>query len=754
MSALAEVSKPAAQSTDDLDLVAAVRAGDDRAFELLFARYQSRIAAYVRGMVRDHGRAEDITQEVFIAALRRMRETDREIAFKPWIYEIAKNACIDAFRRTRNTSEVSLDAEDALGPSDHRRLAAPGGAPDEAIATKLSIDNLCGAFGGLSQQHHDILVMREFDGLSYREIGERLGMSRAGVESTLFRARRRLSEEYEEIVSGERCLRVRAIADADGGRVAGLRDRRRLARHISHCQPCRRYAIAAGVDVAAARIPAAASKVAALLPLPAFLRRRLDPEHVLAVHGSPAFNLVTTIDPSTASAWSKAVATAATVAVAGLGAGAAVKHDAVEDFIKRTAPSIVGGAPHAPAAERHQARQQALEQAKSLVQTVRAAPVGVTLDAGAGQHEPTDLGLDTAADERAPDAGQTAAPEMSTPSSPAADSSSAPAAGPADASTAETTGGSSGSVEQPAAADPQGGSQLSEGSTQTDEPATADPSLQPAATVPDGLQPLLNNAGIGSGDAGPALTQLSTTDLTLPNLDGLSNESLSHVLPLDPKPASGATEGSADTSGSGPDSGSSSALSLAPSSPPSSTAGSAAGERDGTGSSAVAGHDGGGAGAGHDVVDGASRGEGTDSAGGAGRTADTAGGARRADGAGAGSGEGAARVHEAVRQRDVVSTAPVMTAGTDAGLPGDAAISRQAAARAREALRRHDVLAAIEATGLSVKYVLHATAVIIVQRPDIAVALRGGPASVRAAREVVVRLIVTRALGTRATGHR
>src|SRR4051794_7473931 len=133
MSALAVATKPAGQSTDDLDLVAAVRAGDDRAFELLFERYQSRIAAYVRGMVRDHGRAEDITQEVFMAALRRIRETDREIAFKPWIYEIAKNACIDAFRRSRNATEISLDADDGLGPADHGRLASTGAGPDAAI---------------------------------------------------------------------------------------------------------------------------------------------------------------------------------------------------------------------------------------------------------------------------------------------------------------------------------------------------------------------------------------------------------------------------------------------------------------------------------------------------------------------------------------------------------------------------------------------------------------------------------------------
>ena len=52
------------------------------------------------GMVGDHQRAEDIAQEVIIAALRRLRATEQPIAFKPWLYEIAKNACIDEFRRS------------------------------------------------------------------------------------------------------------------------------------------------------------------------------------------------------------------------------------------------------------------------------------------------------------------------------------------------------------------------------------------------------------------------------------------------------------------------------------------------------------------------------------------------------------------------------------------------------------------------------------------------------------------------------
>jgi RNA polymerase sigma factor (sigma-70 family) len=142
-------------------------------------------------MVHDHGRAEDITQDVFISALRRMRATDSRIAFKPWIYEIAKNACIDAFRRSKRAEEVSYDVEDG---AERLHLMSNGPTPDAAVDTRMSLDHLRGAFGGLSEAHHQILVMRELEGLSYRQIGEKLGMSRPSVESTLFRARRRLSE--------------------------------------------------------------------------------------------------------------------------------------------------------------------------------------------------------------------------------------------------------------------------------------------------------------------------------------------------------------------------------------------------------------------------------------------------------------------------------------------------------------------------------------------------------------------------------
>jgi RNA polymerase sigma factor (sigma-70 family) len=256
--------------------VAAARRGDDRAFGELYSRYGRRVVSYIFGMLGDYGRAEDVAQEVFISALRRMRETERPIAFKPWVYEIARNACIDEFRRTRRVREVPLDSSEEPENAG-RRLESRTDSPVAALERRQQLDDLRGAFRGLTETHHRIIVLRELEGLSYTEIGKRMGMTRPVVESTLFRARRRLGVEYDEIASGRRCEQVQAVVDAGGEkavRALGIRQRRRLARHVAHCQPCRRFAHLAGVDDSLLKGPGLAEKIAALLPIPAFLRWR------------------------------------------------------------------------------------------------------------------------------------------------------------------------------------------------------------------------------------------------------------------------------------------------------------------------------------------------------------------------------------------------------------------------------------------------------------------------------------------------
>ena len=344
-------TRAAGDAVSDAHLVGAVRTGDDRAFERLYERYHRRITSYVYGMVSDHGRAEDIVQDVFMSALRRMRETDREIVVKPWLYEIAKNACIDQFRRSRRTQEVSFDADEGFGAADSGRLMSTSVTPDAAVDRKLALDDLRGAFGGLSDTHHQILVMRELEGLSYREIGERLDMRRPSVESTLFRARRRLAQEYAELISGERCRHVQAVIAGTAAASPGARDQRRLAAHLSHCQPCRRAAHAGGIDVGVHRSKTARARIAALLPWPVFLRRRFDRDDDLGAVASthaPAISqwsshAAVAMDPGLVNAV-KAGAVAATLAIIGIGS-AAGPQGPVPQKTDRAKPAISVGRP-------------------------------------------------------------------------------------------------------------------------------------------------------------------------------------------------------------------------------------------------------------------------------------------------------------------------------------------------------------------------------------------------------------------------
>ncbi len=373
LSGVAEAPSIVADDVDEDRLVAAVRQGDDRAFEALYSRYHRRIQAYVFGMVKDHGRAEDVTQEVFVSALRRMRATERPIAFKPWIYEIAKNACIDQYRRSRRTEEVSLEADEGLAPADYGKLVNSEPTPEAAVANKQDLDTLCGALGGLSDAHHEILVLREFEGLSYQEIGERMNMSRPAVESTLFRARRRLTEEFDELVSGARCVRIQGlIATASESRL-GTREARRLSRHISHCQPCRREALAAQLDDAIlTHVPLgrrAAAKIAGLLPFPIFTR---SPAHLPL------------LSEQAAGGWGK-LATAAVVLVAGAGAAG------VSTQVVSAGPDTDGKA------------RQALERRGAVEQRNASAPAGDVARAAAAERKRTARGdRATAADRRRP----------------------------------------------------------------------------------------------------------------------------------------------------------------------------------------------------------------------------------------------------------------------------------------------------------------------------------------------------------------
>jgi RNA polymerase sigma factor (sigma-70 family) len=190
------VEHRSAQS-EDQELVEAARAGDEHSFELLFERYRGRIASYATRMVGEQG--EDVTQEVFIAALRSIRSSQRAIDFKPWIYEIARNACIDHLRRVRRRGEVaSLDEPGG----EIGAMCGPGGDPHATLEVRERFAVVRRALDELPPRQRELVALRELTGLSYGELAQRTAMSPSAVETTLHRARRRLIAQYQ-LLGGE-----------------------------------------------------------------------------------------------------------------------------------------------------------------------------------------------------------------------------------------------------------------------------------------------------------------------------------------------------------------------------------------------------------------------------------------------------------------------------------------------------------------------------------------------------------------------
>jgi len=222
-----------AEASDE-QLVALAQAGSSEAFASLFRRYRPAIARYAGRLLGDDARAEDIVQEVFLSALRSIRSLDRPSGFKPWLYRIAHNTCVDHMRRTYRGDEVSMDAT-PLPASEEIRLFRRAPSTHAAVTQREDFKNLREAFGGLPPSQSEVLVMRELEGLSYDQIAARMGITRASVESMLFRARQGLRDEYGQIATGERCLRMRPVMARMAEGMGGLRDRRALARHVRGC---------------------------------------------------------------------------------------------------------------------------------------------------------------------------------------------------------------------------------------------------------------------------------------------------------------------------------------------------------------------------------------------------------------------------------------------------------------------------------------------------------------------------------------
>ena len=178
------------QQPSDEQLMSQVKMGEVAAFEILFARYQQPLFNFILRMLGDFHKAEDIFQETFLRVFRHAQKYDESYRFSPWLYQIARNLCLEEIRRQRQVETISVDEDD-----DCQTIELwDKNTPDEQLEMAEAEQIVQNAILRLSEQQREVFLLRENHGLSYDEISQITNLSVSAVKSCLHRARMALKE--------------------------------------------------------------------------------------------------------------------------------------------------------------------------------------------------------------------------------------------------------------------------------------------------------------------------------------------------------------------------------------------------------------------------------------------------------------------------------------------------------------------------------------------------------------------------------
>lgn len=194
---------------DDADgaLVARCKGSDLTAFDQIVERYQHKIYGYVRRMVDNETDAEDITQEVFLKALRALSTFRQESSLQTWLFRIATNLCRDLLRRRRHEKEwVPLwRAHEPDGTEEESTIDLPDlrHNPERLMLQGELNEMLHAAIDRLPVAMREVLVLHDIESLSYEEVAHALGIPVGTVKSRLFHARTKLRDALASYIVGE-----------------------------------------------------------------------------------------------------------------------------------------------------------------------------------------------------------------------------------------------------------------------------------------------------------------------------------------------------------------------------------------------------------------------------------------------------------------------------------------------------------------------------------------------------------------------
>ncbi len=183
-------------ATSDEQIVERALTGDAEAFGEIVHRWERRIFALAYGMLGREEDAQDATQETFLAAFRNLRAFRGEAKVSSWLHRIAVNQCITRQRRAKVRSEAAIEDEEV-------RHASSFSSPLELSPARMaegreSVDAVRRAVNSLPLDLRQVVLMKEFEELTFREIAEALDLPLSTVKSRLYTAMRQLQMRLQK----------------------------------------------------------------------------------------------------------------------------------------------------------------------------------------------------------------------------------------------------------------------------------------------------------------------------------------------------------------------------------------------------------------------------------------------------------------------------------------------------------------------------------------------------------------------------
>jgi len=182
---------------EEADRIERCRAGDERAYRELVARYSGQVYGLAMRMVRQAEDAEDLTQETFVRVFRALDRYDTSRPFEAWLFTIASRVCIDHIRK-RRVRPISLHQADPL--TGEERLIEPedpGLKPDELASHAEEEHRTQALIDSLPPHYRIVVLLRHQHQRSYEEIAEALELPLGTVKARIHRARALLAQRLE-----------------------------------------------------------------------------------------------------------------------------------------------------------------------------------------------------------------------------------------------------------------------------------------------------------------------------------------------------------------------------------------------------------------------------------------------------------------------------------------------------------------------------------------------------------------------------